>query len=328
MDCVSFEYFHRKMHPAQVENREYPFTGMKIDDSSFLETGESRFICRRCFKSRKYFCYNCNLALEELADRIPKVKLPIKVDIIKHKREIEGKSTSVHAAILSDDVRVYLHPDIPDYSQESGVFLVYPSSTSISIMHLLQGQTELKLKENFGLSKDKCMGTLLSKKLDEVIADDGKTEEMELKEYKSVEELPVKKIVFIDSTWNQSRSIYTDERVKRLKTIVIQTRLSNFWRHQRGTPRWYLATIEAIHQVLLELHVYAFGLDPNYRGLDKLEVTLANPPMRNPKEDTDSAVQPYNGQYDNLLFFFQHMYQLIHSYYDVSELKAYKRPTE
>lgn len=75
------------MHPAQVENREYPFTGMKINDSKFLETGESRFICRRCFKSRKYFCYNCNLALEELEDRIPKVKvclggfLTIRVDV-------------------------------------------------------------------------------------------------------------------------------------------------------------------------------------------------------------------------------------------------------
>uniref|UniRef100_A0A336M0C8 tRNA-uridine aminocarboxypropyltransferase 1 n=1 Tax=Culicoides sonorensis TaxID=179676 RepID=A0A336M0C8_CULSO len=317
------------MHPAQAETREYPFTGMKIHDSRFLETGESRFICRRCFKSRKYFCYNCNLALEELEDRIPTVKLPIKVDIIKHRKEIEGKSTSSHAAILApDDVKVYIHPDIPDYTKESGVFLVFPSSVSISIMHLLQGQTELRLKENFGLRKDKCMGTLLNKKLNEVIEDDEQQNVCDLKEYQSIEELPIKKVVFIDSTWNQSRGIYADERMKRLKTIVIQTRLSSFWRHQRGTPRWYLATIEAIHQVLLELHVYAFGLDPNYRGLDKLEVTLENPPFRERDPTKDEAIQPYNGQYDNLLFFFQHMYQLIHSFYDSSELKAYKRPVE
>lgn len=120
-------------------------------------------------------------------------------------------------------MKVYLHPDIPDYEKEEGVFLVYPSSVSISIMHLLQGQTELKLKENFGLRKDKCMGTLLNKKLNEVI-EEGEETKADLKEYRSVEELPIKKVVFIDSTWNQSRGIYADERVKRLKTIVIQTR--------------------------------------------------------------------------------------------------------
>lgn len=74
--------------------------------------------------------------------------------------------------------------------------------------------------------------------------------------------------------------------------------------------------------------MYAFGLDPKYRGLDKLEVTLENPPYKEPNEEDPEAVQPYNGQYDNLLFFFQHMYQLIHSFYDASELKAYKRPVE
>lgn len=67
------------------------------------------------------------------------------------------------------------------------------------------------------------MGTLLNKKLNEVIEDEGETS-FELKEYRSVDELPIKKVVFIDSTWNQSRGIYADERVKRLKTIVIQTR--------------------------------------------------------------------------------------------------------
>lgn len=92
-------------------------------------------------------------------------------------------------------------------------------------MHLLQGQTELKLKENFGLRKDKCMGTLLNKKLNEVIEDDGDTSsKTQLKKHRTVDELPIKKVVFIDSTWNQSRGIYADERVKRLKTIVIQTR--------------------------------------------------------------------------------------------------------
>lgn len=37
--------------------------------------------------------------------------------IIKHPREVDGKSTAVHAAILApDDVTVYHFPDIPEYT--------------------------------------------------------------------------------------------------------------------------------------------------------------------------------------------------------------------
>lgn len=44
-------------------------------------------------------------------------QLPFKVDIIKHPRELDGKSTAVHAAILAPyDVTIYQFPDIPDYT--------------------------------------------------------------------------------------------------------------------------------------------------------------------------------------------------------------------
>lgn len=47
------------------------------------------------------------------------LQLPLKIDIIKHRKEIDGKSTAAHAAILSpDDVSVYTYPDIPDYYNE------------------------------------------------------------------------------------------------------------------------------------------------------------------------------------------------------------------
>lgn len=44
-------------------------------------------------------------------------QLPFKVDIIKDPRELDGKSTAVHAAILAPhDVTVYQFPVIPDYT--------------------------------------------------------------------------------------------------------------------------------------------------------------------------------------------------------------------
>jgi hypothetical protein len=50
------------------------------------------------------------------------LQLPIKIDIIKHSREIAGKSTAVHAAILAPDyVNIYTYPCIPDYGSDERV---------------------------------------------------------------------------------------------------------------------------------------------------------------------------------------------------------------
>lgn len=227
--------------------------------------------------------------------------------------------------LAPNDVAVYLYPTIPDYETEDGVFLVYPAANSISVQHLLMG-LDPKLKDNFGLPKGDHMGTLLNRKLsDLIIEDEQQVIDTPALPY-TLENLPIKKVVFIDSTWSQSRSIYKDKRINSLRSVVIQNRISQFWRHQRGSPRWFLATIEAIHQLLVEIHVYAFGLDPTYRGLESLETKVDGARLTERNPDVDELVAPYNGQYDNILFFFKHFYHLIHRYYDENELIAYKRP--
>lgn len=77
---------------------------------------------------------------------------------------------------------------------------------------------------------------------------------------------------------------------------MLQIRLSQFWRHQKGSPRWFLATIEAVHQLLIE---YTETEDLPYE------------PLRN---------------YDNMLFFFRFMYEKIHELYEHDKLKSYRRP--
>ncbi len=34
------------------------------------------------------------------ASAVPRVRLPVKLDIVKHAREVDGKSTAVHAPII------------------------------------------------------------------------------------------------------------------------------------------------------------------------------------------------------------------------------------
>lgn len=45
-------------------------------------------------------------------------QLPVKIDIIKHPNETDGKSTAVHAKILAPgDVTIHTYPCIPDYER-------------------------------------------------------------------------------------------------------------------------------------------------------------------------------------------------------------------
>lgn len=117
---VKDESLSAMVHAKQSSIHRNPFEFMKIDDNRFLEKVDGRSPCKKCGKSRKFFCYTCHVAVCELEERLPKVKLPVKIDIIKHPREIDGKSTAVHAAVLaSEDVKIYTYPDIPDYSIDS-----------------------------------------------------------------------------------------------------------------------------------------------------------------------------------------------------------------
>ena len=241
-------------------------------------------------------------------------QLPVKVDIIKHRREIDGKSTSAHAAVLApNDVNIYTYPNVPDYVLDGRTVLLFPGAEARTVRELYTGKedapsySDLLLAE---LPSGYNVGTLMTKVLNHKDSD----------EIHHVHELPIDRVVLIDSTWNQSRGIYADERLQKIPTIVLQQRASQFWRHQRGSPRWYLSTIEALHQLLLELHICAWGRSEHYESF----LTIHCPVHRT--DDHHPQCQPYSGQYDNLLYFFKFMYEKLHTLYKHDNLLAYKRP--
>lgn len=258
------------MHPGEgtkkkLKTDENPFAGLKISDYSILDSIQDRSLCCKCNKSRKYFCYMCCIPVKQLENKIPQLRLPIKIDIIKHKNEIDGKSTSCHAALIApQDVRITTYPCVPEYKDDEKVVLIYP------------GASARTTKEYF----------------------DGKRDSLS-------DGLPFTRAVFIDSTWNQSKGIYKDERICKLPTIILRNKVSQFWRHQKNSPRWYLATIEAIHQLLVEI-----------------DVELA----KSTEDKCETIKQFYDGKYDDLLFFFCFMYSKIHNLYDHDSLLSYKRP--
>ncbi|XP_064013746.1 tRNA-uridine aminocarboxypropyltransferase 1 isoform X2 [Pogoniulus pusillus] len=257
-----------------------PLQQLQLASQEVLEKAKKsgRSKCPRCSSSRMFYCYTCFVPVETVPTKeIPTVKLPLKIDIIKHPNETDGKSTAVHAKLLApDDVTIYKYPCIPEYKERRHeIALVFPGPNSVSVNDIashLQKYTKKSVSDN----DDDCSREPFLKQA----KIEPEEEKNECISSNKSEGTTLKKIIFIDSTWNQTNKIITDERLQGLLQIELKTRKTCFWRHQKGKPDTYLSTIEAIYYFLVDYHQ---------------EILKEN----------------YKGQYDNLLFFFSFMYTLI-----------------
>ncbi|MBN3270975.1 DTWD1 protein, partial [Polyodon spathula] len=207
-----------------------------------------------------FYCYTCCSLVGVIEDEIPKVKLPLKIDIIKHPNETDGKSTAVHAKLIApDDVSIYTYPCIPEYEDKRHeIVLVFPGPDSVTVEDIINRLLRLA-------DRGSLYGEAPSLK-----------KEAKQGRHKHV----LKRVVFIDSTWNQTNKIVTDERLQALLQVELKTRKTCFWRHQKGSPDTYLSTIEAIYYFLVDFH-------------------------------QECLSEEYHGEYDNLLFFYSYMHKLI-----------------
>lgn len=84
----------------------------------------------------------------------------------------------------------------------------------------------------------------------------------------------------------------------------------------------------------MEVHINAWGLNRSYcRALQALEIQsqFIDEGLivdKDGLDPSDGMTDPYNGQYDNLLFFYTHIYQLIHKHYDRIDAKKERRPIQ
>lgn len=58
-----------------------PFRHLKITNAEILDTIEGREICKRCYRSRKFFCYSCYLPVIS-KEYFPTIKVLITWDIV------------------------------------------------------------------------------------------------------------------------------------------------------------------------------------------------------------------------------------------------------
>lgn len=51
----------------------------------------------------------------QLGPHLPRIRLPVRIDIVKHIKEVDGKSTAPHAVIVAPgECRVSIYPNLPD----------------------------------------------------------------------------------------------------------------------------------------------------------------------------------------------------------------------
>lgn len=98
-----------------------------------------------------------------------------------------------------------------------------------------------------------------------------------------------KQVLFVDSTWQQSKGVARDERVTKFKHVRIAEQTSLFWRFQNNDPT-YLATVEAIYYFLREY------------------ITQVNKQAKRPEPH-------YTGEVDDILYYYLNQYILIQQSY-------------
>ncbi|XP_067827264.1 tRNA-uridine aminocarboxypropyltransferase 1 [Heptranchias perlo] len=297
--CENSERLCTQLSEADKEQVSDSFKDLKLASQTILETLQQngRSKCPKCQSSRMFYCYSCFLLVDGVnSDEIPKVKLPLKIDIIKHPNETDGKSTAVHAKLLArDDVNIYTYPCMPEYEDEKHeVVVVFPGPKSVSLEDIPKYLPNIAKKKSVPATSSKNVRShdesytwegpeLKRAKHDQKdqrsLDAENPTEEQDTGE-KETKMTPLKRVIFIDSTWNQTNKIITDERLQELLHVELRTQKTRFWRCQKGKPDTYLATIEAIYYFLVDYH----------RLLLK---------------------ENYNGEYDNLFFFYSFMYRLI-----------------
>uniref|UniRef100_A0AAV2LTV1 tRNA-uridine aminocarboxypropyltransferase 1 n=1 Tax=Knipowitschia caucasica TaxID=637954 RepID=A0AAV2LTV1_KNICA len=206
---LSTLFFEKGMIMNVGELAKRPLQDLKLASHQVLEQAQEkgRLKCDKCGGSRMFFCYTCCCLVGVSPQNVPLLKLPVKIDIIKHPNETDGKSTAIHAKILApDDVTIYTYPCIPEYDQDQ-VVLVFPGPKAVAVHNMIQSLRERAQDPSAEPRRKRLRAASLSDCPTHGEGDRGAGQ---------TKALPLRKVVFIDSTWNQTNKISTDERLQGL----------------------------------------------------------------------------------------------------------------
>ena len=95
---------------------------------------QDRLPCPQCTSSYRLYCPICILPI---GHQPPSISLPVQLTLIKHPRELKGKSTAIHAKLVCPEDVTLIEDDLKesytgglDYDP-SRTLLLFPSSVGI-----------------------------------------------------------------------------------------------------------------------------------------------------------------------------------------------------
>ena len=116
-----------------------PFHGFSMASHDPLRQILTKEVCCSCNRSVRYFCSKCVTLSTQLEGKVPFVTLPIKIKIIKHRQELNSKSTSIQAKLLApDDVEIieYTHDKIAELVEcfdDASTVIFFPSENATDL---------------------------------------------------------------------------------------------------------------------------------------------------------------------------------------------------
>lgn len=124
-----------------------PFHGLSISSHGGLRgMGGRRRVCPGCRRSIKFYCSHCVRLCDDLAGLIPCLEnLPVQIEVWKHVKEVEGKSTAVHGALLAPNhIKVVPYEGAPRAVPEPLTTLVLYPDDAASLLSEIPGLSSHK----------------------------------------------------------------------------------------------------------------------------------------------------------------------------------------
>ncbi|KAJ3193941.1 DTW domain-containing protein 1 [Irineochytrium annulatum] len=162
-----------KARKRMTDNGEVGADDLKLLNLSSLRIADTeplmaagRSLCEVCETTHRAYCPRCAAPLGGHVP--PKVRLPVPMDIYRHPRELEGKTTSVHAKLIApDDTSLYvsdIHHDIDEirnrYPDPSRVLMLFPTEDSIPLQDVPAGGFDrlVVIDGTWKHARSMCMG--------------------------------------------------------------------------------------------------------------------------------------------------------------------------
>jgi hypothetical protein len=213
-----------------------------------------RVACPQCSRKQMYFCRECLLALP--GNALPRLALPLPLDIVHHVQERRGKSSAVGAAVLAPDCIRFVdfdprlgapHPAstastgataargawgadmdysgiiLPDYDPEE-TLLLFPADDAMSVASVAADAALLLQQE------EQAEGGGGDEGADGAGGGGAATAEAPRRRPRR----RWKRLVCIDSTWAQSRQMMRHPTLARLPRVCIKSHATAFWRPNCG----------------------------------------------------------------------------------------------